>query len=152
MSEASLTIERRVYIGASVAKVWHALTDPQTVTLCHLVPLQRIDLKVGGELAFVKDGEKHIEAEITEVSKHERLAHTFRFTEVAHPDADDHLDPATTVGYELTPMGDMSLLHLTHSGFPSTNATYRFVSVGWDIICSGMKTLLETGEELPWPS
>ncbi len=153
MTEADfLTIERRVYVGATVEKVWHALTDPATVSLYHLVPLQSFDSSVGGELAFVKEGERHIEAEITEFAENEKLVHTLRFTEAAHPGADDHLDPVTTVAYELTPMGAMSLLHLSHSGFPFANTTYEFVSTGWDIILSGLKTLLETGEELPWPS
>ena len=147
----TLTIERRVYIGAPVENVWRALTDPAMVSLYHLVPLQGIDLNIGGEMAFIQNGERHIEARITDLSENARLVHTFHFTEAAHPGVDDHLDPTTTVTYELTPMNKMSLLHLVHSGFPAANTTYKFASVGWDTIFSGMKTLLETGEELPWP-
>ena len=147
----TLTIERRVYIGAPVEKVWRALTDPAMVSLYHLVPLRDIDLNIDGEMAFVQNGETHIEAKITDFSENARLVHTFHFTEAAHPGADDHLDPITTVTYELTPMNKMSLLHLVHSDFPSANTTYEFAFMGWDIIFSGMKTLLETGEELPWP-
>jgi hypothetical protein len=45
----------------------------------------------------------------------------------------------------------MSSLILTHDDFIKETQTYKDISSGWPIILSSLKTLLETGEELPWP-
>jgi uncharacterized protein YndB with AHSA1/START domain len=53
------------------------------------------------------------------------------------------------VTFEIEPAGPMVMLTVTHDDFEPDSEMLRGVSSGWPAILSGLKTLLETGEELP---
>ncbi|MGW4165192.1 SRPBCC family protein [Streptomyces sp. NPDC004788] len=53
------------------------------------------------------------------------------------------------VTYEIEPAGDMVKLTVVHDDLKSDGTIRALVSEGWPAIVSSLKTLLETGEELP---
>ena len=145
----AISLERNVYMAVPAERVWRGITTPETVSRYFLTPLLSIDLRVGGVMRYESLGTMTIEAEVLELEEGKRLVHSFAFTPETHEEVE--ADPPTRVSYEIWPMGEMSLLELRHTGFPSQNRTFENVSAGWDKNLCGLKTVLETGEALPWP-
>jgi hypothetical protein len=46
----------------------------------------------------------------------------------------------------------MCCIELKHEGLEPNTDTLDSVTSGWDISLSSLKTLIETGRPLPWPS
>ena len=67
--------------------------------------------------------------------------HTFHIAE--GPGSDE---PASNVAWDITPMGDACRLLLVHTGIGPQ--TLDYVMGGWELILSGLKTWLETGQPL----
>lgn len=76
-----------------------------------------------------------------------KFSHTFRFCH--NPD-----DPESVVEFELfeeTP--DLTCLVIRHYGYTDTqSATYNDICFGWSSILSQLKTLLETGQQMKFPT
>lgn len=108
-----------------------------------MAPVHTLELKKGGKISYGGEAEL-ITGTITELGAPKRLAHTFQFV------GSD--DPITLVAYEIKPIGDsMCSLKISHTGFQGENQTFADISGGWPVIASALKTLLETGQALPWP-
>ena len=131
------------YIKAPVSRVWSALVDPATVSIYHMVPLDQETLLEKGEISY---GQGLISGSVTELVEGERLVHSFRF---AHrPD-----DASSRVSYELETLGpDATCLTLVHDEFEDETTTYHDVAGGWPTILSQLKTYLETGTTISWPT
>ena len=135
----------QIYIKASPARIWQALTDSSLVSQYYHGSVIDSDFQPGSRIAYTRpDGSAvDIEGDIVEADPPRRLVHTFSVR------WDPSLnDPPSRVAWEITPMGEASLLTLTHDGFETETETYRSVGGGWPLILSSMKTLLETGERL----
>ncbi|MDH3693969.1 MAG: SRPBCC domain-containing protein [Gammaproteobacteria bacterium] len=141
----SVVFERLVFIGAPSNKVWEAITNPDIVNQYYLAPLAGIALELNGEIYYGMNDDRMIDGEILEIEDGAKLVHSFTFTH--RPD-----DPPSRVMYELTPTDKMTALRLRHDQFPSVNGMFADINEGWDVILSSMKTLLETGKPLPWPT
>jgi len=132
-----------VYIGKPASEVWAALVTKEVVDRYYLVPLLKLEAKVGGRIAYGRDTAM-IEGVIKQFEPQRSLVHTFRFV--------GSNDPETTVIYEVTPEGEaMCRLRIVHIGFKEENQTFHDTVGGWPMIASSLKTLLETGKPLPWP-
>ena len=132
-----------VFIGNPAQEVWNALTRKAMIDRYYMAPVIRLELKPGGKIGYGTTSEL-ITGVITEIDEPKKFAHTFHF---AGSD-----DPETTVTYEIEAVGDaMCMLHIMHSGFPDENQTYADICGGWPVITSSLKTILETGQPLPWP-
>jgi uncharacterized protein YndB with AHSA1/START domain len=142
--------QQTVFIAAPALRAWAALIAPSDVAQYHLCPLETIELRPGGRIVYGSGGQPFITGVITEVVPERRLTHTFRFTADTHPNVEQ--DAESRVTYALVPMGEMCQLTLTHDGFGSDDRTLANVTGGWPTILSGLKTLLETGKPLPWPT
>jgi uncharacterized protein YndB with AHSA1/START domain len=137
--------ERRVeiYIRTSPAELWRAITDPEQTRHYWFGAFNRSDWMPGARWTSESEsGELYLEGDIVELEEPHRLVHSFR---VVH-DAAVSADPSSTVTWEITPMGDACRLVLVHEGLAP--ATLDYVSGGWEVILSGLKTWLETGEPL----
>lgn len=134
----------QVYIRATPERLWQAITDPAMTQIYYFNSRIESDFKVGSPLQYKQpDGSIDIDGEVLESDPPRKLVHSF----TSKWEAND--DPATTVTWEITPMGsETCLLSMTHSGFTSENATFQGTRDGWVIILSGLKTLVETGEQL----
>ena len=56
------------------------------------------------------------------------------------------------VTYEIEPMGELVKLTLIHDQFGGDTETYQSTSGGWPMILNSLKTLLESGKPLNFPS
>jgi uncharacterized protein YndB with AHSA1/START domain len=133
-----------IYIGQPAARVWQALTDKESIDQFSPWPLGSLDLEVGGEIYYGSPDNKLIAGRILEIRPGRLLRHTFAFI----ADAQE-----SSVTYEIVPLGtDMCKLTVSHSGFKEDNQDYATMVDSWPVILSSLKTLLETGHRLPWPT
>jgi uncharacterized protein YndB with AHSA1/START domain len=138
-----------IYIQTTAERLWHAITDPDETHRYFHGTRVLSDWKPGSSIVYRgDDGDNAIEGEIIECDPPRRLAHTFHF---AHDEEGKH-DAPTRVTWEITPMGDVCRLTLTHEDFAGETATYRGISKGWAPIIDSLKTLLETGAPMPMPA
>jgi uncharacterized protein YndB with AHSA1/START domain/DNA-binding transcriptional ArsR family regulator len=139
-----------IYIQTTADRLWHAITDPDETHRYFHETRVLSDWKPGSSIVYRQDnGNNAIEGEIIECDAPHRLVHTFHF---AHDEEGRH-DAPTRVTWEITPMGDVCRLTLTHEDFTGETATYRSVSDGgWAPIIDSLKTLLETGKPMPMPA
>ncbi len=134
------------YIGAPPATVFAYLTRGEHTARYYFGMAINDPAAVGDPVWFGPDEAKSpIRGQVAAFEAPTRFAHTFAF---------GHFDePATTVEFTLHQHGPaVTRLETRHYGFDSTDSgTYNDICSGWPAILSGLKTLLETGEGLPWP-
>jgi uncharacterized protein YndB with AHSA1/START domain len=58
-------------------------------------------------------------------------------------------EPLSRVTFELEPRGELVKLTVLHDQFESGSVVAQMVSVGWPMVISSLKSLLETGETQP---
>jgi len=145
MDKQSLSFSQTLFIGRPAEDVWVALTDKKYVDQYYLVPLGNEKINKGDDIYYGDEDDKMISGTVLELEESNIFMHSFKFLQGEGDEAE------TFVKYTLEPLGDMCILHLTHGGFEEETQTYHDICGGWPIILSGLKTLLETGETLPWP-
>ena len=134
--------EVELYILSTPAELWHAITDPERTRQFWYGALNHSDWTPGAAwTSDAEDGSSYLDGEIVEVQESRRLVHTFHVSE-----GDASVETPSTVTWEITPMGDACRLALVHEGLGP--ATLEYVTGGWELILSGLKTLLETGKPL----
>lgn len=155
----------RVYIKAPPKAVWEAVTRPEWTVQYGYAPLVDYELWAGGAFrAHANEGMKALgcpdvisDGEVLEVDPPRRLVQTWRMTMTAEMAA----EAFTRLTYDLEPVrGGVTKLTVTHdvAGAPMWAAVLRGdqesggAGGGWNEILSGLKTLLETGQPLPFQS
>jgi uncharacterized protein YndB with AHSA1/START domain len=157
---------QRTYIKASPQQIWDALTQPELSVQYGYAPVVDYGAGVGGHYkAYPNDGMKAVpgipevicDGEILEWDPPRRLTQTFRML----MQKDLAAEGFTRLTYEIRPARHgVSQLIITHdvSATPqlaavvSGNHEERGGGGGWYEIVSGLKTLLETGQPLPFQS
>ncbi len=151
--------------GASPQAVWDALTKPEWTKRYGYAPLVEYELRPGGkyrahageEMKALGAPDVVVDGEVLEANPPRKLVQTWRM--VMDPGA--AAEGFTRLSYELEPVrGGVTKLTLTHdvSGAPRLAAMVagegesRGGGGGWNEVLSGLKTLLETGAELPFQS
>jgi uncharacterized protein YndB with AHSA1/START domain len=137
-----------IYIKTSPERLWEAITDGEM--------RKRYSFGVGTESAWTQ-GSEYLSAvpgvidiatgENVEVDPPKRLVQTFQ----ALWSEDVKAEGTSQVTWEIDPVGDDSCrLRVTHDhlGAEANNELWG----GWPMILSGLKTLLETGEDLTTPA
>ncbi|MBS2031149.1 MAG: SRPBCC domain-containing protein [Deltaproteobacteria bacterium] len=149
MTAKDLTLSYELYLAAPAADVWKALTDgAQTEQYFYGTRLVS-SLKPGAPLQYLAGEAKMVEGEIVEIERGRRLVARQR----SLWDEKVAADPASTVAWELTPMGERATrLTLVQSGFARETETYTQHAQGWPVILSSLKTLVETGKPLVLPA
>jgi uncharacterized protein YndB with AHSA1/START domain len=155
----------RVYIKATPEAIWDAITDPQWTVKYGYAPVVEYELRAGGAFrAHANEGMKALgcpeiisDGEVVEADPPHRLVQTWRMTMTPELAA----EAFTRLTFEIEPArGGVTKLTVTHdvTGAPMWAAVLRGESEssgaggGWSEILSGLKTLLETGEQLPFQS
>ena len=155
----------RVYIKATPETIWDAITQPEWTAKYGYAPLVEYDLRAGGAFrAHANEGMKAFgcpdvisDGEVIEADPPHRLVQTYRMTMTPEMAAEGF----TRLTYEIEPVrGGVTKLTVTHdlSGAPMWAAVLRGESEssgaggGWSETLSGLKTLLETGQQLPFQS
>lgn len=166
MTAAKETIQiYRIYIKAPPEAIWEAITKPEWTVRYGYAPLVEYDLIEGGNFrAHANEGMKPFgvpdiisDGVVIESDPPRKLVQTYRMTMTPELAAEGF----TRLTYELLPVrGGVTKLKVTHdvSNAPMWAAVMRGEAEphgaggGWSEILSGLKTLLETGEQLPFQS
>jgi uncharacterized protein YndB with AHSA1/START domain len=144
MTTQTVKFTQKIFIGKPAEDVWDAITRKEIVDQYYLTPLMTNDLSIGKEIIYGRGNKKMIKGKVLQMDRPFIFSHSFNFLH-------NQEDKESIVKYEIEDLGKMSSLILTHDDFIKETQTYKDISSGWPIILSSLKTLLETGEELPWP-
>jgi uncharacterized protein YndB with AHSA1/START domain/DNA-binding transcriptional ArsR family regulator len=136
-----------IYIKTTPERIWEAITNPELRAKYNFgmgvesdwtpgSPYEAVHAEAPGALA---------EGENLEVEPPRRLVQSFR----ALWSDDVRAAGTSRVTFDIEPVGDSCRLVVTHDQLPEhvNDEVYG----GWPMILSGLKTLLETGEELTTP-
>jgi uncharacterized protein YndB with AHSA1/START domain len=136
-----------IYIKTSPERLWEAITDPEMRAKYSFGVQIESDWSEGSTYTSSAPGVIDIATgENVEVDPPRRLVQTFNALW-----SDDVKSAGTSrVTWEIEPVGDDSCqLSVTHDQLPDDASSELFG--GWPMILSGLKTLLETGEQLTTP-
>jgi uncharacterized protein YndB with AHSA1/START domain len=133
------------YIETTPDKLWQALTSSEFSRRYWFNTELHSDWKVGSSFALVTNGTTTDDGEILEADPPRRLSYSFRHV------LDDEMrnERPTKVVFNLEPHGKFVKLTLTHEGFADRSKLLDGITKGWPAILSSLKSLLETGKELP---
>jgi uncharacterized protein YndB with AHSA1/START domain len=141
---AQTTQVYQVFIRATPEAIWDAITKPEfTARYFHEA---RIDNSSDGHRSRGPDGSVWADEPMYEFNPPKRMVHGWR----SLYDPDLAGEEPSRVTWEIEPQdGDYCLLTVTHDRLDGAPKTAESVQgVGWMIVLSGLKTLLETGEPL----
>jgi len=138
----------RTYIRATPERVWQALVDPEfTRRYFHGTAFD--SPPVAGQpyrTSIVAAGAPAVDGMIEECDAPRRLVMTWHTLY----DAALAEEPPSRVEWTVTDAGDgLTRLDLVHGDLARSPKTWANVRAGWQWILDGLKTLVETGEELP---
>ena len=135
-----------IYIKTTPERLWEAITDPALRAKYNFGVETRSDWTPGSSYTAGVPGVVDIAAgENLEVDPPRRLVQTF----TALWSDEVKAAGASRVTWEITPVADSCQLTVIHDRLPA-DANPELYG-GWPMILSGLKTLLETGEQLTTP-
>jgi uncharacterized protein YndB with AHSA1/START domain len=136
-----------IYIKTTPERLWEAITDPEMRATYSFGVGTRSDWTPGSRYESVHPGAgvTIAEGENLEVDPPRRLVQSFN----ALWSEDVKREGTSRVTWEVEPVGDSCRLTVTHDQLreDANDELYG----GWPMILSGLKTLLETGEQLTTP-
>ncbi len=155
----------RAYINAAPQAIWDAITQPEWTARYGYAMLVDYNLTAGGAFrVYANEGMKAMgcpdvvsDGEVLEADPPRRLVQTWRMT--MSPEMAE--EAYTKVTFDIEPVrGGVTRLTVTHdvTGAPMWATVLRGdfeangAGGGWNEIISGLKTLLETGQPLPFQS
>jgi uncharacterized protein YndB with AHSA1/START domain len=166
MSTATTLQTYRIYIKATPQTVWDALTKPEWTIKYGYAPLVDYDLRPGGKYrAYPNPGMKQFpnvpdiicDGEVIEADAPRKLVQTWRMLMEPGLAAEGF----TRLMFDIEAVrGGVTKLTIMHdlTGAPQLAALVagtwdaKGAGGGWYEIVSGLKTLLETGKQLPFQS
>jgi uncharacterized protein YndB with AHSA1/START domain len=136
-----------IYIKTTPERLWEAITDEDQRRKYSFGVAARSDWTPGSRYEGIHPASPRPinEGENLEVDPPHRLVQTFR----ALWGEDVAAEGTSRVTWEIEPVGDSCRLHVIHDELRE-NANDQLYG-GWMMILSGLKTYLETGEELTTP-
>lgn len=138
------TFDYVLYIRATSQAVWDALTDPDiTQGYWHDTRLEST-WQVGDELLFIRHGEVTDRNVVLEIIEPQLMRYSFKpvFADFAH-------EEPSRVSIFLDTENGVTRLTLHHDQFAPESSVLPAVRIGWPMLLSSLKTLLETGSPLP---
>ena len=141
-----------IYIRGTQEKVWEALTSPE-FTRRYWMGVSMVSEFVAGAdwKLMIPDGRVADTGKVIELERPKRLVVTWKNEFLPELKG----EPETRCTFELEQQGEMVRLSVLHESEREDSKMIRNVSMGWPVILSSLKSLLETGEPLPgtseWP-
>jgi uncharacterized protein YndB with AHSA1/START domain len=133
-----------IYIASTLDAVFRALTDPKLSARYWFGYEVTSAWKVGTAFSLVKDGKHWDTGKVLEYDPPRRLSYSF------HPEHDGlESEKPSRVAFDLEEINGQVKLTMTHDDFEDFSKVFPKISVGWPSILSSLKSLLETGKELP---
>jgi uncharacterized protein YndB with AHSA1/START domain len=134
------------YIAATAEKVWQALTDGDFTARYWGGLRITSDWRTGSEVRHLTpDGGVAWAGEVLEADPPSRLSYTFHML----ISDETRQDAPSRVTFDLQRLDVVTKLTLTHE-HALPGATFMNTSNGWPALMSSMKSLLETGDPLPF--
>jgi uncharacterized protein YndB with AHSA1/START domain len=134
------------YVKTTPERLWEAITDPEMRSKYSFGVQTESDWSNGSSYKSSVPGVIDIaEGENLEVDPPRRLVQSFR----ALWSDDVKSAGASRVSWEIEPVGTSCRLRVTHDQLPDGANSELYG--GWTMILAGLKTLLETGEQLDTP-
>jgi uncharacterized protein YndB with AHSA1/START domain len=145
--EASMDKVFEIYIRTTPERLWAAITDPEVRARYQFGAHVRSDWTSGSAYQVVHDGAPRalIEGQNLEIDPPQRLVQSYQ----AVWDDDIAAEGTSRVTWEIEPVGDSCRLTVTHDQLRPDADPHLYG--GWPMILSGLKTWLETGQELTTP-
>jgi uncharacterized protein YndB with AHSA1/START domain len=135
-----------IYIKTAPERLWEAITDPEMRAKYSFGVAVESDWTPGSTYESSVPGVIEIASgENLEVDPPRLLVQSF----TAHWSEGVEAEGTSRVTWEIEPVGDSCCLRVTHDQL-SEGANDELFG-GWPMILSGLKTLLETGEQLDTP-
>ena len=134
----------QVFIKATPEQIWEHITRPEFTAQYFYGA--RIEATADRYLSHGPDGEVYGDEQVFEFHPPRRLVHGWR----SLYDPDMAAEKASRVTWEIEGQdGGYSLLTVTHDQLEESPKTAESVfGVGWMMVLSGLKTLLETGSPM----
>jgi uncharacterized protein YndB with AHSA1/START domain/DNA-binding transcriptional ArsR family regulator len=147
LEEGTMEKVFEIYIKTTPERLWEAITDPKLRAKYNFGMAVESDWTPGSSYRAVhaQSPEPLAEGENLEVDPPRRLVQSFH----ALWDEDVSAEGTSRVTWEIEPVGDSCRLVVTHDQLREGANDQLFG--GWPMILSGLKTLLETGDELTTP-
>ncbi len=146
--EASVEKVFEIYIRTTPERLWQAITDPEVRARYQFGASVESDWTSGSTYQVLHNGAPRplVEGENLEVEPPNRLVQTYH----AVWDDDIAAEGTSRVTWQIEPVGDSCRLTVTHDQLRHDADAHLYG--GWPVILSGLKTWLETGQELTTPS
>jgi uncharacterized protein YndB with AHSA1/START domain/DNA-binding transcriptional ArsR family regulator len=149
----------KTYIKTTPEQLWKALTE-QAFTERYWGVSFETDWQKGSEMTWVQSEVAISEPEqiVLESDPYRRLSytwHTFtpQWAEVNKIDEEAlqkfRSERRSKVTFEIEPVGELVRLTVVHDGFEQGGAVLDGIKEGWPWILASLKSLLETGDQLP---
>jgi uncharacterized protein YndB with AHSA1/START domain len=136
------------YIRTTPEKLWEALTEPEFNRQYFLGAHQESDWKKGSSWKLVfADGRVADSGEILEIDPPRRIVIKWRSEWMPEVKADGY----TRCTFVIEQDGELMKLAVTHEA-DGPHKLLENVAMGWPLILSSLKSLLETGKGLPRPA
>ncbi len=136
----------RIYIKAPIEQVWNALLDPAFTRRCFHGTAFETPPVAGQPYQMVDGGKPAIDGAIEVLDPPHRLVQTWRFL-------DDGLmasEQPSRVEWTLAVAGEgLTRLDVVHGDLARSPMTWAFAGEGWPWILNALKTVVETGDDLP---
>jgi uncharacterized protein YndB with AHSA1/START domain len=134
----------QVFIRATPEQIWEAITTPEFTEKYFYGTKVTVDAEHYSSLG--DDGGELVWGDVEEFDPPRRLVHSW----LSMYDPEMAAEQASRVTWQIEQQeGGFSLLSVTHDHLENSPKTAESVSgVGWMLVLSGLKTLLETGEPL----
>ena len=145
--EANVEKVFEIYIRTTPERLWQAITDPGARARYQFGARVESSWASGSSYQVTHQNAPRalIEGENLEVDPPRRLVQSYQ----AVWDDDVAADGTSRVTWEIEPVGDSCRLTVTHDQLPEDAGSHLYG--GWPMILSGLKTWLETGQELTTP-
>ena len=123
--------------GRSPEFLWRAITDPAVVGKYHIAPLQKLQLREGGVIAYGEGDGVIMHGIIRRVAEYEVLAHSVQFGQ------GNEVPNTMEVAYEISRDSDFTRLKVVHSGLSGDiNEKLHLVEL-WTYVLRRLEWFLE---------
>ncbi|MFJ5074301.1 SRPBCC family protein [Streptomyces sp. NPDC088553] len=157
----SHTFVYTTYIRTTPDELWKALTDPAFTRRYWGVAFES-EWTPGAPMVWDEDGRRTVDPEqvVLEAEPGRLLSYTWHtftpdWARAVRLDQDVYerlaREPRSTVTFLIEPSGDTVKLTVTHDDLDPDGLMKGMIGEGWPALISSLKSLLETGEELPEP-
>jgi uncharacterized protein YndB with AHSA1/START domain len=135
------------YIDAQYDDVWEAITNCERHADWNVAPCLAFGHRTGARCAWGEPAKPVIEGKVTAWRPAKgSFSHTFRFA--------FYDEPESTVEWEVEEQGEVVSVTVRHDLGPKRERpkTRSIVEGSWFLVLARLKTLLETGGPMPWPT